>query len=101
MGDFTITVKITDRFYRLKIEKEQEELVRKAAAMVNDMTKEYASTYHYNDMHDLLAMVALQIATSRVLSDNLAAENTGKYLAQLRALDEILSDDGQLAEKVH
>lgn len=93
MADFTITVKITDRFYRLKIEKDQEELVRKAAGMVNDMTKEYANTYHYNDMHDLLAMVALQIATSRILSENVAGENTGKYLANLRILDEILTQN--------
>lgn len=66
--ELSVSVIIADRPYRLKIEKSQEEMVRKAANMINETMKELSGTYHYKDRQDLLAMAALQFATSEMMS---------------------------------
>jgi cell division protein ZapA len=61
--DFTIKVQIAQRHYPIKIRREDEERVRKAAKLINDRIKEYESQYAVKDKSDLLAMCALQITT--------------------------------------
>ncbi len=60
----TITVVIAGRPYRLTINKEEEELVRNAARLIETKMNKYSSDYAFKDQQDLLAMVALQFATS-------------------------------------
>ncbi len=53
---------IAGRPYKVDIVAEQEETVRKAANDLNNMIKDYAHRYQFEDQQDLLAMVALQFA---------------------------------------
>jgi hypothetical protein len=48
----------------LTINKADEELVRNAAKLIEKKMKNYATDYAFKDHQDLLAMVALQFATS-------------------------------------
>lgn len=59
MGKLSINVNIGNRTYPLTIDREEEELIRKAAKGVNDNMKKLESTYSVSDKQDLLAMTAL------------------------------------------
>lgn len=56
----SIRVNIADRYYPLKIEREDEEKIRKAAKLINDKVFQYKTKYADKDIQDFLAMAALQ-----------------------------------------
>ena len=70
MEEISININIADRPYRLTISREEEQRVREAVAIINDRMKAYAKNYAYKDRQDLLAMVALQYATSSLLFES-------------------------------
>lgn len=77
MTNISININIADRTYPLTIKTEEEELVRKAAMMINNKVQDYSVQYAFKDKQDLLAMITLQFATSllklnnnAILSDN-------------------------------
>ena len=57
---FSIRVNVADRYYPLKVERENEEKIRKAARMINDKVLQYKQRYTDKDVQDFLAMAALQ-----------------------------------------
>lgn len=56
----SIKVNIADRYYPLKIDRGDEEKIRKAAKMINDKVLQYKQRYTDKDVQDFLAMAALQ-----------------------------------------
>ncbi|HZE85651.1 MAG TPA: cell division protein ZapA [Puia sp.] len=58
-----INVVIGDRTYRIKIEKGDEEVVRKVLKTMNDKIIEYKTQFAGKDMQDYIAMVMLWYAT--------------------------------------
>ena len=56
----SIRVNVADRYYPLKVEKEEEERIRKAARMINEKVQQYKLRYADKDVQDFLAMAALQ-----------------------------------------
>ena len=93
MNEITITVKIADRPYRLTIKKDEEEIFRKAAGLINETVKNYSNNYAFKDKQDLLAMVALQNGTS-VLRVGKEAENNNRRLTdKMKEIDKVLSED--------
>jgi len=68
----TIRVNLVDRFYPLKIDKNEEEKVRLAAKKINDTVMQYKKLYANKDEQDFLAMAALHFVTK-------AIENERKY----------------------
>lgn len=56
----SIRVNVADRFYPLKVEREDEEKIRKAARMINEKVMHYKQRYTDKDTQDFLAMAALQ-----------------------------------------
>jgi cell division protein ZapA len=56
----SIRVNVADRFYPLKVEKDDEEKIRRAAKMINDKVLMYKQRYVDKDTQDFLAMAALQ-----------------------------------------
>jgi len=59
----TIKVNIAERFYPLRIDKEDdEERIRKAAKLINDKLFHYKKQFNDKDVQDFLAIAALQIA---------------------------------------
>jgi hypothetical protein len=59
----TINVVIGDRTYRIKIEPQDEEVVRKTLRTINDKIIEYKTQFAGRDMQDYIAMVLLWYAT--------------------------------------
>jgi cell division protein ZapA (FtsZ GTPase activity inhibitor) len=56
----SIRVNVADRYYPLKIEREDEEKIRRAARMINEKVLQYKQRYTDKDIQDFLAMAALQ-----------------------------------------
>jgi cell division protein ZapA (FtsZ GTPase activity inhibitor) len=56
----SIRVNVADRYYPLKVERENEEKIRKAARMINEKVLQYKQRYADKDVQDFLAMASLQ-----------------------------------------
>tara|TARA_B100001059_G_C17588258_1_gene453313 strand:- start:145 stop:432 length:288 start_codon:yes stop_codon:yes gene_type:complete len=66
MSSLSIKVNIAGRTYPLTIERDEEEMIRKAAAEINKNIDILKESYAVKDNQDLLAMTALQFATKSV-----------------------------------
>ena len=93
MGEFSITITIADRKYRLTIEKDEEEIVRKASKSIEETIKNYAKNYAFKDKQDLLAMIALQNTTSYLTTKNKETSIDNNLIDKLSEIDKILSDN--------
>ncbi len=60
-----INITIADRTYRLKIEKNDEETVRKTVKIINDKILEYKTNLAGKDMQDFVSMALLWFATEQ------------------------------------
>jgi cell division protein ZapA (FtsZ GTPase activity inhibitor) len=56
----SIRINIADRYYPLKIERNDEEKIRNAARLINEKVLQYKQKYIDKDAQDFLAMAALQ-----------------------------------------
>ena len=92
MDEFSISLTIANRPYRLVINKELEELFRRAAKLIDKRSKEYSSNYAYKDNQDLLAMVALEYTTSFLQNERLLTDEDQKMEKQLENIDHALTD---------
>lgn len=59
----SIKVNIADRYYPLKINRQDEERIRQAAKMINEKILQYKQRYTDKDTQDFIAMAALQYVT--------------------------------------
>jgi len=84
MGEISIKINIADRIYPLKVAMEEEEVIRRAAKLINDRIKEYQENYAVRDKQDLLSMCVLHYAT-----------------ATLKAEKKVINEDTEVAEKVY
>lgn len=88
----SIKVNIADRVYPLTVGENEEAEVRTAAQNISDKVKEYESNYAVKDKQDLLAMTALNFATS-ALKNTSESENIGNELKnKLSDLSGLIAD---------
>ena len=59
----SIRINVADRYYPLKIERKDEEKIRKATRLINEKVLQYKQKYQDKDAQDFLAMAALQFVT--------------------------------------
>ena len=93
MDELTITVSIANRPYRLKIGKDEEETIRKAAKLIEERIKDYSSSYAYKDVQDLLAMVTLQYATNNLNYEKQINTKDTQLISRLTEIDKVLSEN--------
>ena len=91
MEEITINIVIADKSYKLTVSRADDGKVRKAASMINERIKSYSSHYAFKDMQDLLAMTALQFATSTVKYESELAYRDQNLGQKLQDLDNLLS----------
>ena len=86
----SIRINIADRFYPLKIDRKDEEKIRKAARSINEKVLQYKQRYTDKDIQDFLAMAALQYVIKVIECDsNLEAS---PVLEGLKDLDNELNE---------
>ena len=91
----SIRVNVADRYYPLKVERENEEKIRKAARMINEKVLQYKQRYTDKDVQDFLAMASLQYVIK--LTEEEEKLNTDYLPDALREL--IQKIDSDLEEK--
>jgi cell division protein ZapA (FtsZ GTPase activity inhibitor) len=65
----SIRINIADRYYPLKIDRNDEERIRKAARHINEKVIQYKQRYSDKDTQDFLAMAALQFVLKSIDSE--------------------------------
>lgn len=91
MGQLSIKVTIGNRVYPLTIAREEEEILRRAAKLVNENLKELERTYEVHDKQDLLAMTSLFFGNKSLLLEKEENELSADVSAKLNEIDETLS----------
>ncbi len=84
----SIKVNVADRYYPLKIERKDEEKIRKAARLINEKVLQYKQRYLDKDVQDFLAMAALQYVTKVIEMEG--KTDTTPFEQQLQDLNEEL-----------
>jgi len=91
MGEISIKINIADRVYPLKVNMEEEEVIRKAAKLINDRIKEYQDDYAVRDKQDLLSMCVLHYATATINAEKAALNKHIEITEQVYKLDQLLA----------
>ena len=91
MGEISIKINIADRVYPLKVNMEEEEIIRRAAKLINDRIKEYQENYAVRDKQDLLAMSVLHYATSSLKAEKKVTVEDTEVTEKVYQLDHLLS----------
>jgi cell division protein ZapA (FtsZ GTPase activity inhibitor) len=92
MGDISIKINIADRVYPLKVNAAEEEIVRKAAKIINERLKEYQKNYDVHDKVDLLSMCVLHYATNTVRQEKESYQKDDLLTEKIHHLDSLLND---------
>jgi len=85
---------IGDRTYRLKIEPEDEEVLRKTVKMINDKILEFKRDFAGKDMQDFVSMVLIWFATeqNKYGTDKIVLKETAEKLSALEdIIDKVLA----------
>jgi cell division protein ZapA (FtsZ GTPase activity inhibitor) len=82
----SIRVNIIDRYYPLKIDKGDEEKIRKAGKIINEKVLQYKQKYSDKDVQDFLAMASLQYVTRLIEIEE--KEDSPALLNGLRELND-------------
>ncbi len=84
----SIRVNLVDRYYPLKIDKKDEEKIRKAGKIINEKVLQYKQRYSDKDVQDFLAMASLQYVTKLIELEN--REDTSELVQTIKELNEEL-----------
>jgi cell division protein ZapA len=89
-----ISAFIGDRSYRVKINPEEEEVVRKTLKTINDKIIEFKTLFAGKDMQDYIAMVLIWYATEQHAGTTASVEkeNLADRLNAIEKLLDILPD---------
>lgn len=91
MEEITINITIANRPYRLTVKREDEELLRKVAVAINEQMSDFSRQYAFKDQQDLLAMVAIQFATSSLKNESEINFRDDHLTEKLNNIDQLLT----------
>ncbi|WP_088654947.1 cell division protein ZapA [Geofilum rhodophaeum] len=84
----SIRVNVADRYYPLRVDRGDEERIRKAAKLINDKVLQYKQRYNDKDVQDFLAMAALQYVIKVLEMEN--NQDAGPLVNAVALLDQKL-----------
>ena len=87
--EFSINVTIADRRYPMRINRNEEEKIRKAAKIINERILQYQQRYSGKDNQDCLAMSALQFVIQ--IMDVMDQSNVDPAMKQIEEINEQLT----------
>ncbi|WP_461788201.1 cell division protein ZapA [Pedobacter sp.] len=91
MGEISIKITIADRIYPLKVSMEEEEIVRRAAKIINERIKDYQENYAVRDKQDLLSMAVLHYATAVLKTEHKVQHQDTAVADKVEELDSLLN----------
>lgn len=90
----SIKVNIAERYYPLRIDREEEEKIRKAARLINEKILQYKQKYTDKDAQDFVAMAALQFVIQYI-----ELESKSRSSALEESLKELNDEIGAFLKK--
>lgn len=85
-----IKVMIAGRPYMMSVERDEEETVRKAANLINEMVLKYSKSYEFKDQQDLFAMITLQHVANLIRLESNIDYKDKEMEANLSKIDNLL-----------
>lgn len=86
----SININIADRLYPLRIERKDEENIRKAAKIINDKVAQYKQKYVSKDLQDCLAMATLQFVIQKF--DTESKKDNSQLVEELEVMNDFLTE---------
>ena len=86
----SIRVNVADRFYPLRIDRNDEERIRLAAKLINEKVLQYKQRYNDKDVQDFLGMAALQYVIKLLELEN--RHDVEPFIEAVRELNGQLDD---------
>ena len=86
----SININIADRMYPLRIDRKEEESIRRAAKIINDKVVQYKQRYPSKDIQDCLAMATLQFVIQKFDSDR--QMEYSPVMEELEHLNDLLAE---------
>jgi len=85
-----IKLTIAGRPYRMAVNREEEETVRKASEVLNKTIIEYSNSFEYKDSQDLFAMIALQSVANSIRLEDEKSYRDKELESKLLGIDTLL-----------
>ena len=91
MSEVSLTVNIANRPYKLRVDSNEEEIVKKAVDLIEKEMTEYAKQLAYKDKQDLLAMITLQNTSKMLKNETNSSCGEETLTTKLTELDQLLT----------
>ena len=86
----SININIADRLYPLRVDRKEEEDIRKAAKIINEKVVQYKQKYAGKDLQDCLAMATLQFVIQKF--DTEKRMDVSPLVDELEVMNDFLSE---------
>jgi len=86
----SIKINIGNKYYPMRINRSEEEIIRKSAKIINDKLTQYQNKYTERDPFDLLAMTSLQFVKQFIECNN--KNDISSLNEELKQINEGLED---------
>lgn len=90
MEELSIKVNIANRSYPLTVQADEEEMVRRAAKLINDKLKDLQQLFAVKDMQDMLSMISLEIANELIRLKNTHSREQELLQKEVQQLQQML-----------
>ncbi len=78
--------------YPLRVDMEEEEIIRHAAKLINERIKDFQENYAVRDKQDLLSMSVLHYATGMIKAERKSGEEEKEITRTVEELDRMLDE---------
>lgn len=93
MGEFSIKIKVAGSEYPLRISQEDEEVVMKAASIINEHYHAFETQYsHVREKKDVLAMCFLQIMVNQLKGNQGREDELNRLKVFTQEVNSMLDD---------
>ena len=86
----SININIADRLYPLRVDRKDEESIRRAAKIINEKVVQYKQKYAEKDKQDCMAMATLQFVIQKF--DTEKRLDNSPLVEQLEVMNDLLAD---------
>ncbi len=86
----SININIADRLYPLRVDRKDEENIRRAAKIINEKVVQYKQKYAEKDIQDCMAMATLQFVIQKF--DTEKRLDNSPLVEQLEVMNDLLAD---------
>ena len=90
LNELSIKVNIADRFYPLKVDPKQEEIIRQAAQLINQKIKLLQQQFGGYDKQDMLSMAILEITSELLMMKQQGSEVEQGITKEMEEIQQLL-----------